>query len=49
MQDTVALIGQGVTEESDPFFIFLFPAFTRKWDTLISLYIHFHVLYITRV
>ena len=29
VQDTVALIGQGVAEESDPFFIFLFSAFNK--------------------
>ena len=29
VQDTVTLIGQGVAEESDPFFIFLFSAFNK--------------------
>lgn len=34
VQDTVALIGQGATEERDPFFIFLFPTFMRNRPAL---------------
>lgn len=34
VQDAVALIGQGATQERDPFFVLLFPTFVRKQSGL---------------